>query len=132
MDELKKFYQALSEDEAMRNRLSALNEKYKGAEPGKTVIAEEIAAFAKAEGFEVTTDDLTDYLDTEAKELTEEELENVSGGACKDTSTCACVMGGGGTKGGVTCVCVINGYAFLSDNTALGCFGVGAIATLNT
>jgi len=122
MESIKKFYEALSKDEAMRKRLSGLNEKYKETKPDNDAAVADIVAFAKAEGFEFTSDDLKAYSKTEGKKLSEEELEAVAGGGCKDTPHgCYCVVGGGGTIGGKTCACVIAGTHLFDDGSFLYC-----------
>jgi len=129
MDAVKKFYEALSKDEAMRAKLSALNEKYPNAQPEFAEAAEEIVAFAKAEGFAFTVDDLSAYAESEGKEITEEQLAGVVGGLY-DRNTCVCMVGGGGKdpETGHTCACVLGGGG-RQDNKGyqLVCIGAGVV-----
>jgi len=89
---IKKFYEALSNDGAIRSRLNALNEKYKGMELDENTAARETAVFAKSEGFEFTAEELIEYAKSESKtnststeeqpvgELSDEELDAATGG----------------------------------------------------
>ena len=129
MESVGKFYEALSRDEAMRSRLSALDGKYQGAQPEAATIAAEIVAFAKAEGFAFTVDDLSAYAETEGKELSDEQLEGIVGGLY-DRNTCVCMVGGGGKdpETGHTCACVLGGGG-RQDNKGyqLVCIGAGVV-----
>ena len=124
-----KFYEALSKNEAMRARLSALNEKYKDAQPEAATISAEIVSFARAEGFVFTAEELASYAETEVKELSDEQLEAVSGGVF-DRDTCNCMVGGGGKdpETGHVCACVLGGGG-RQDNKGrqLVCIGAGVI-----
>ncbi len=105
-------HHSLLENQAvMLAALSALNGKYEGAQPGKAAIASEIVAFAKAEGFAFTAEELAAYEETDVKELSEEQLTTVAGGAF-NKNDCFCAMGGGGKdpETGHTCACVMFGY----------------------
>ena len=102
MENAKKFYNALAKDEAMRGRANALSEKR-----GGDMVKADVIAFAKAEGFDLTVEELMAYANA-PEEMDDNELDAVSGGA-KDTVGCACAVGGGGTYQGVTCACVLGG-----------------------
>ena len=123
MEIIKKFYEALSTDEAMRERAKTLSEKPTSDE---AEAMERIIAFAKTEGYSFTVEDLRAFFtSSRAKELSDEELENVAGGACKDTATCACFVGGGGTLSGVTCSCFLGGYGENNPGPGLVCVEYG-------
>ena len=66
MENVKKFYDALSKDSAMQERAKALDGKDKAA----------IVAFAKAEGYDFSLDDLEAY----AKPLADDVMETAAGG----------------------------------------------------
>ena len=66
MENVKKFYDALTNDEALRERAKVLNGKDKAA----------LVAFAKAEGYDFSLDDLEAY----AKPLTDNDMESAAGG----------------------------------------------------
>ncbi|MDR2560750.1 MAG: Nif11-like leader peptide family RiPP precursor [Holophagales bacterium] len=118
MEKVKEFYKALSSNEAMKERAKALLDK----KPANEAEAASAAiAFAKSEGYDFTLDDLKAYTAAGAKELSDEELENVAGGGCKDTAACVCAVGGGGTKDGVTCWCFLAGYGGHNPGPGLTC-----------
>jgi predicted ribosomally synthesized peptide with nif11-like leader len=75
MGKVTEFYEALSKDEAMRERANAL--KGSGGEGGK-IAAEAIVAFAKKEGYTFTEEELKDFMDS--KELSDDDLKAVAGG----------------------------------------------------
>ena len=127
MDNLKKFYAALKSDEAMRDRLNAIGEKYQGAEPDKEAAMADVVAFAKSEGFELTADEIEAYFNPAGGELSEAELANVAGGGCKDSYVCGCLLGGGGSENGKTCACILGGYADFDNGWHLECYLVGDI-----
>ena len=108
MGDVKKFYDALASDEALRERADALGEKYGEENPGKAAIAADLVSFAKAEGYSFSEKELADY-SNQPYPLNDGELDAVSGGANNDTAGCFCVLGGGGTFQGVTCACVLCG-----------------------
>ena len=107
MENVKKFYDALSNDKAMQERASALNKE--GEKPDEAAVKAAIIAFAKAEGYDFSLADLDAYAHT-AKPLTDETLDAAAGGAY-DAGTCFCIVGGGGTDKvtGHTCACVVGG-----------------------
>jgi predicted ribosomally synthesized peptide with nif11-like leader len=107
MEKVKEFYKALSSDAAMKERAKALLDKGRPADEAEAAAA--LIAFAKSEGYDFTADELKAYASAGAKELSDEELENVAGGGCGDTKECFCFGAGGGTKEGKTCACVVIG-----------------------
>ena len=129
METVKKFYEALSKDEAMRGRASALSEKYGDTQPEAAATAGSIVAFAKAEGFAFTADELAAYAKTEGRELSEDQLAAVVGGVYNQ-DTCFCFVGGGGKdpETGRTCACVLGGGGKKDkDGHKLVCMGAGTI-----
>lgn len=110
MENAKKFYEALAKDEGMRKRADALNEKYAGKQPGEAEAAADIVAFAKAEGFDFTAEDLKAYVEQQSGPIADDELDAVVGGAYKSDS-CLCILGGGGKdqETGNVCACIAAG-----------------------
>jgi predicted ribosomally synthesized peptide with nif11-like leader len=134
MENVKKFYDALANDDALRERANALNEKYKDAKPEEAALTADLIAFAKAEGYSFTAEDLKTYVNSVPQPLDDDELEAVAGGASSDTGGCGCAFGGGG--GGKMdnddtwgCACVIYGQGGDAKNDHCICFcflaGVG-------
>jgi predicted ribosomally synthesized peptide with nif11-like leader len=123
MEKVKMFYDTLANDEALRDKANALNERYGDSKPDEAVIMADLIAFAKAEGYIFTADDVKAYVsaNTAPYPLDDDELEAVAGGwatqykGCYgDTSGkfgCFCFVGGGNkceTDGSV-CACVLGG-----------------------
>jgi predicted ribosomally synthesized peptide with nif11-like leader len=121
MENVKKFYDALASDEAMKKRAEDINEKQAAAMPDEDVVKAEIIAFAKAEGYAFTAEELEAYAN-QAKPLDDDDLEAVAGGhgrrpniKHKDGSNCwfpegcncTAVGGGGNLPGG--CACIFGG-----------------------
>jgi len=94
-ENLKKFLEAVSKDEALTAKVGAM---------GK----EEILALAKELGLTLTDADLEKPA---VQELNDDDLDAVAGGS--DVS-CACALGGGGTKDNndKTCACVLAGGGY--------------------
>lgn len=122
-ENIKDFYAALSKDEAMKSRAQALNAQYKDPQPEEKAVAEDIAAFAKSEGFAFTAAEFTEYNKAQSKELSDDELEAVAGGA-----SCICPVGGGGTSGLLNCICAIVGYGERTADCTCNPGGVGSSA----
>ena len=128
MENVKKFYDALANDKDLQGRAAALNEKYKGEEPCADTAKNELLAFAKAEGYDFTADELDAY-SKEAKPVTDETAEMAAGGAY-NSDNCFCAVGGGGkdpeTK--KSCACVAYGEGAVdSENRYLHCVMAGWI-----
>ena len=93
------FLEAASKDEKLIKKIGAMEK-------------DELIATAKALGLELTEADL----EKPAAELSDDELEAVSGGS--DVS-CVCAMGGGGTKDNndKTCACVLAGVGYTDEKS---------------
>ena len=117
MENVKKFYDALSNDKMMQERASALNKE--GEQPDEAAAKAAIVAFAKAEGYDFSVADLEAYAHA-AKPLTDESLDAAAGGAYSSGS-CFCAVGGGGHDDvtGNTCACVVIGLG-ACDETGKG------------
>lgn len=94
-ENLKNFMAKVSEDPELVARLNATRD------------AGDLIALAEELGFRLTAQDLN----TEPKELDDDDLDAVAGGS--DVS-CACAMGGGGTKDSndKACGCVLAGAGY--------------------
>ena len=53
-----RFYMLIEEDELMKAAYGGLMEKYKGQEPWSKAMQEEIAMFAKVNGYDISPEDL--------------------------------------------------------------------------
>ena len=137
MENVKKFYDALSKDKAMQDRAMALVKKDDKLEmttppfghPSKegndeAAVKAAVIAFAKAEGFSFTEAEL-DAFAKQATPLADESMDAAAGGggcACVtygaggdgdgEQDICACYMGGVGVYAGtddLACMCVFVG-----------------------
>lgn len=83
-ESVKDFYKYLKEDENVKKELEENLKKYTfsdmKAEDQEAIILRETEKIAKKYNFDVTKDDLANYLKEVGKELTEEDLLNVAGG----------------------------------------------------
>jgi len=126
MENVKKFYDALSNDKELQERASALNKE--GEKPDEAAVKAAIIAFAKAEGYDFSAADLDTYAHT-ARPLTDESLDAAAGGVYS-SSNCFCAVGGGGhdDESGHTCGCVVYGSG-VKDNkgNVLACYFAGWI-----
>ena len=143
MEKVTQFYEALANDVGMIERAAKLKETF-GEQPDKAAVNNAIIAFAKAEGYDFTAEELTVYAEALPKpqgaaELTDDELEAVAGGISSEKECwdiCFCIIGGGGvhnggsdncTTGKHTCACVIGGGGKACGYTVLVCAGGGVI-----
>ena len=97
-ENLKKFFEAISKDEALVQKVGSMSQ-------------EELLALGKELGIELTAQDFE-----QPQELSDDDLDAVAGGS--DVS-CACAMGGGGTKDAndKTCACVLAGVGYEKDGS---------------
>ena len=106
------FYEAVVKDAALREQLAALEKEVAGKEltaaEREAFIREKVLPVAKAAGFDLTLEELKAYQPTKG-ELSDQELSEVSGGAC------GCVVIGA-SKG--------NGCALLGAGNDMFCFVV--------
>ena len=132
-EELKKFLEEVSKNEELKQKLKALNEM----EKEKAI--EAIITFAKEAGYTLVPEDFEEK--TPERELTDEEVEAVSGGKKYnfDETTCYCFLGGGG--GGTDssdgeifgCGCVAYGEGGCRGEDGLlscDCIGIGVGTTM--
>jgi len=113
VENIKRFYDALAKDEALRNMFKEIAKKYEGQKPddeqADSICEKELIPFAKSAGYDFTLEELKEYSRDAAKpatrQLSEEELAAVAGG------TCVCVVSGYGNLGnGILCGCGIGGW----------------------
>ena len=144
-DNLNKFLGLASSNEELRYKIDEINKKY--PEPEKNCKA--LIELVKEYSITLTENDL---LKNTAEEMSEEELEQVSGGRIKAVtvkdklypdktseryvSDCFCAIGGGGVADTYqkTCACVISGCGLLNaagvakyggDKTPMFCINIG-------
>jgi len=120
MEKVKQFYEALANDEKMKEKAMELNKKHSGEQPDEVAVTAEIIAFAAAEGYVFTAEEyaaFVQHLKSGSTELSDDELESVAGGffAHKDFpcwNNCLCVVGGAGQHSNprLTCACAAAGY----------------------
>ena len=130
MEKVKQFYEALANDAGMKERAAKLAETG-GEQPGQAAATAAILAFAKAEGYDFTAQELAAYAETLPKpqggtELTDDEMNAVAGGSGANytdcwSDNCTCFVAGGGHHlscerkvddcgtGGYDCACVVGG-----------------------
>ena len=125
VENVKKFYEVLSQDKEIQQKFIDLNQKYQGQQmdeaKGMSIFEQEALPLAKQLGYEFTIDDLKSYGEEmkQAKmgcELSEEEMQAVVGGDF------LCFIGGGGD--GV--VCVFFGIYVEQYKSLKSCFFIGA------
>ena len=117
-DNMKKFLEAASKDEALKTELKALADGNPANEEAMKASETELAA---KYGFTLTDDD---FKLSEMTELTEDELRAAAGGICicpnfgggiGTGKKCGCLVGGGGVnESGTPCIC--QGYGYGADD----------------
>lgn len=133
-EKLKKFLEELSNNEELAEKLTEINEKY----PDKEDNAKALAELAKEFGIDILAEDLLSATDTtdssDLKEISDDELEQVTGGKMKHStnrymvpcgmrtdetyvSDCFCLVGGSGSSDSLQkkCTCVIGGGGELTS-----------------
>ena len=105
VENVKKFYEALSQDESLKQKFVELSQKYQGQPMSEakvtSLMEQEALPLAQQMGYSFTMDDLKSYGEEMQqagmnRELCDEDMQAVAGGSF------LCVIGGGG--GGVVCV----------------------------
>jgi len=123
-ENLRSFLEAAVEDESLKAKLKAIAARHGDNEFDETQTEEiwknEILPLAKAEGFDVSLEDVRALQATAspgATKLAEEELNTVVGGL---PFSCYCFAGGGGTTpdaGDKVCACVMYGIGKDADGS---------------
>jgi len=122
VENVKKFYEAVSQDESMKQKFMELSQKYQGQQMDEvkamTFTEQEVLPLAAQMGYSFTMDELKAYGEEMKqadmnRELSDEEMQAVTGGFF------LCVFGGGGNN----VVCVLLGMN--SDGTKT-CTVIGA------
>ena len=107
VENVKKFYEAVSQDESVKQKFVELSQKHQGEEmdeaKGMSLMEQEALPLAAQMGYSFTMDDLKAYgVEMQQanvnRELSDSELEAVTGGGY------FCIYGGGGD--GVVCVII--------------------------
>ena len=115
-NKVQSFYEAVVKDTALREQLAALEKEVAGKEltevKQEAFIREKVLPVAKAAGFDLTLEELKAYQPTKG-ELSDQELSEVSGGACG----CAII----GAVKGSACILIGGG-----KNILYGCFLAGS------
>jgi predicted ribosomally synthesized peptide with nif11-like leader len=119
VENVKKFYEALSQDEAMKQKFVELSQKYQGQQMDEAqimaVTEQEVLPLAAQMGYSFTMDDLMAF-GKEMKranmncELSEEEMEAVTGGREVINPVVWCINNGLSNWSGIT-YCFIIGIA---------------------
>ncbi len=129
VENIKRFYDALTEDEALQDKFKALVKKYEVQKPDEgqfdAIYEKDLLPFAKSAGYDFTLEELIQYRRDAVKPsthpLSEEELAAVAGGVCvcpiigwgefSSGQTCSCGLYGHGQDGSHFCICVFGGGA---------------------
>ena len=96
-DNMKKFLEAASKDEALKAEVNALAEKFDRKSADENALKAAAIELAAKHGFTLTDDD---FKPSEMTELTEDEMKSVAGGA-----TCSCSPEGSGKGTFLDCDC---------------------------
>ncbi len=115
-ENVKNYFQELTKNKGLQEKLVALNKKYEGRELTKeqlnTACEQELIPLAKEYGFEFTLEEYNAYTQEMERPKTglidDNELSAVAGG----TGGCGCALAGGGgdpDDGGAGCACVLGG-----------------------
>jgi predicted ribosomally synthesized peptide with nif11-like leader len=135
MGNVEKFYDALLKDEALRNKLNAIGEKYRDRQPSEAEASSEFIAFAKAEGYAFTAEEYKAFAES-PKKISEDEMKAVAGGmsvknAINSMRECFCVAYGAGKNSEsntmAKCACVTAGASTMENEKHLVCFGFGYV-----
>lgn len=121
-EKLMMILEELSKSEVMIKKLAEINEKF----PDKKENAEALAELAKENNIDISAADILNETEkVHSDELSEEELEQISGGTMiahlnnSDAyqTDCYCVAGGGGKSDSLqkTCACVFAGAGELTN-----------------
>ena len=128
IENVKKFYEAVSQDESLKQKFVELSKKYQGEALDETkmksITENDVLPLAAQLGYSFTMDDLKAYSEEMKqanmnRELSDEEMQAVAGGG----SLICAVIGVGSNSG----FCVIIGYAQEGSTKGASCLlaGVG-------
>ena len=135
VENVKKFYEMLSQDEAMKQKFVELSKEYQGQQmdEAKTVslLAKEALSLATQMGYSFTMDDLLTYGEEMQqadmnRELSEEEMTAVTGGGCSGTNRCIFI---GVPSGDFSGFCFLYGEIKHGDTASTECCAIGTIWT---
>ena len=100
VENVKKLYEAVSQDESLKQKFVELSRQYQGQPmdeaKGKQRMEQEVLPIAEQMGYSFTMDDLKAYVEEMKRanmncELSEEEMQAVTGGGTTGTSECLIV-----------------------------------------
>ena len=135
VENVKKFYEALSQDEAMKQKFVELSQKYQGQPMDEVkaaaVMEQEGLLLAKQQGYSISMDDLKSYgkILNPAEmngELSDEELQAVVGG----TTEGRCAVLGYYSNGKFACF--LAGEIYYAPESFFRCFLYGGGHNTNT
>ena len=135
VENAKKFYEVLSQDEAVKQKFVELSQKCQGQQmdEAKTVslMTKEALSLAAQMGYSFTMDDLLAYGEEMQqadmnRELSEEEMTAVTGGGCSGTNNCVFI---GVPSDDFSGFCFLYGQIKHSDDASTVCFAVGRLWT---
>lgn len=141
-ENLNKFFEEMSKNDALATKLMEINKKITDKEENAKALAE----LAEEVNIYITADDILNADNNfNSDELSEEELEQISGGYMMMSkgpfyteyrTDCLCIAGGGGTGDELqkTCACVLGGAGkltqegrdkFQSNGSVMSCHLIG-------
>ena len=131
VENVKKFYEEVSKDEALKQKFVELSKKYQGQQMDEdkamAITEQEMLPLAKQMGYSFTMDDLKVYGEEMKQanmncELSEEEMQAVTGGI----AAMICVGAGWNPGRSDACCCMI-GVGQSNDGNWKTCFVVGVV-----
>ena len=135
VENVKKFYEALAQDKALQQKFVELSQKYQGQqmdeEKAMVLTEQEVLPLAAQMGYSFTMDDLKFYgeelhqADTNC-ELSDEEMQAVTGGGCSGTNRCIFI---GVPSGDFSGFCFLYGEIKHGDTASSECCAIGNLWT---
>ena len=131
VENVKKFYEALSQDESLKQKFVELSQKYQGQPMSEakvtSLMEQEALPLAQQMGYSFTMDDLKAYGEEMKqaginRELNDEEMQAVTGGKQGDT---ACIFLGFHLGTG-DLACFLYGQVDIEDNVYFMCYVFGS------
>jgi predicted ribosomally synthesized peptide with nif11-like leader len=80
IDNVKAFFEKVQQDESLQDKLKAIREDAEKGESGLEAAADEVVGIASGAGFDFTREDLLEARQMRTDELSDEQLDTVSGG----------------------------------------------------
>jgi len=135
VENVKKFYEALSQDEAMKQKFMRLSQKYQGQQMDEEkvmdITEQEVLPLAAQMGYSFTMDDLKSYGEETKqagmnRELSDEELQAVVGGGGSGTNICIFI---GVPSGDFSGFCLLVGEIDRPEKASTSCVFIGSLWT---